>query len=223
MNTELYRPSPYESRAVKPFRAGAVVTHAGKRVLDVGCGNGAYVFHFKDRFEISGVDWTASPAWEAAPEKFQIADGARLPYPDESFDTVLSFETLEHLEDPAAALKEYHRVCRKNLILTVPNCDISQGMKQSHLLYSHWGDPTHRNFFNLQSITDLVGRNGFRVSRSETTNPINPLPFVAEVLKQRGVFWKVLFRLVKSRGPSPYRITCLVVGEKVGVESSSAI
>lgn len=223
MITELYRPTPYEKRAVNPVRVRAVEAHAGKSVLDVGCGNGAYVFHFRDKYEIYGVDWTRSKNWDADPERFQTADGARLPYPDESFDTVLSFETLEHLDDPGAAVREYFRVCRKNLILTVPNCDITLGMKQSHLLYSHWGDPTHCNFFNLESIRQLVINNGFVVSGAETVNPINPLPFAAEVLKQRGLFWKILFRLVKDRGPSLYRITCLIVAEKRAVSTARGV
>jgi len=44
-------------------------------------------------------------------------------YPDGSFDAVISFETLEHVEDPQALLKEFHRVLTPGgrVIVSVPN------------------------------------------------------------------------------------------------------
>jgi hypothetical protein len=44
----------------------------------------------------------------------------KLPFPDESFDTVLCAETLEHLERPEEAVKELMRVSKRSVSISVP-------------------------------------------------------------------------------------------------------
>jgi ubiquinone/menaquinone biosynthesis C-methylase UbiE len=46
-----------------------------------------------------------------------------IPFPDESFDVIISTEVIEHTPDPKKAVQEMHRVLKKDgiLILTVPN------------------------------------------------------------------------------------------------------
>jgi len=44
----------------------------------------------------------------------------QLPFARGSFDAVLCLEVLEHLEDPAAAVRELLRVARKAVVLSVP-------------------------------------------------------------------------------------------------------
>ena len=127
----------YEIRQLNPFRLNAILDFAGESVLDVGCGNGSYVLELKDKYDIKGVDFQDFSAWRESPELFSISDASQLCLKDSSVDTILSFETLEHLYKPEEALREYHRVCRKNLILTVPNCVVSDGMKSSNLIFSH--------------------------------------------------------------------------------------
>ena len=41
-----------------------------------------------------------------------MADGAELPFPAETFDTAVSFETVEHVQDPGGFLDEISRVLR---------------------------------------------------------------------------------------------------------------
>lgn len=207
-----FRPTPYEKRGLNAARLEAVFRHAAGRVLDVGCGNGAYVLHFKDRLDIHGVDHVESPSWKAAPDRFQVSDGARLPFSDGSFDTLLSFETVEHLEDPAVALAEYRRVARRKLVLTVPNCVITEGMRQSNLLYSHWGDPSHRSFFTLPTIRSLVEASGFRVVEARLVNPLDPGPFLLELLPIPRFLHAAFLRWARRRSKRHY-ITCLVVAE----------
>src|SRR5205823_5843927 len=43
---------------------------------------------------------------------FDVGPGEDLPYADESFDSVVSFDVLEHVDDPPAVLKETYRVLR---------------------------------------------------------------------------------------------------------------
>ena len=43
-----------------------------------------------------------------------------LPFRDDEFDYILLFETLEHLPNPLASLREIYRVCRKALFVSIP-------------------------------------------------------------------------------------------------------
>lgn len=51
-----------------------------------------------------------------------LGDGHSLPFADASFDVVLCFETLEHVESPIAVLREIRRVLRPggNIFVSVP-------------------------------------------------------------------------------------------------------
>lgn len=204
----------YAGRGINSYRLRALREHGGDSILDVGCGSGAYVLNLADERRIEGVDAASFDAWSERPALFKVASATNLPHADASFDTVCSFETLEHLPDPDRALGEFFRVCRKNIIVSVPNCRITEGMRQSNLLYSHWGDPTHCNFYDMESIKDVVVRAGFEVDRACYINPINVGPFVLETLGLSGVALRAGSRLLKRFGGGKHHITILLVGRK---------
>ncbi|MCB0418066.1 MAG: class I SAM-dependent methyltransferase [Bdellovibrionaceae bacterium] len=206
---------PYESRKLNPQRLEAVRKHGGESVLDVGCGNGTYVFALKNEKQIRGVDYRFYEEWKTAPELFEVAEADALKeYANDSIDTIVSFETLEHLPDPEKALREYHRVCRHNIVVTVPNCAITPGIKKSNLLYSHWSDPSHLNFFTLDSLKALIESAGFSIKEAHYINRLDVRPFVLEAFKLRGPLAKVLSKVLRLLPSESYFITCLVVAEK---------
>lgn len=104
------------------------------RVLDNGCGVGAYLLRLaQDTTSAYGLEFDMERALEAARDlkTIVLGTGEYLPYPSDAFDLVLSHEVLEHVQDDRAALEEIVRVLRKpvadsgetggRLILFVPN------------------------------------------------------------------------------------------------------
>ncbi len=94
-----------------------------RRGLDVGCGPGQFTILIAERSpraEVWGIDLAPTMielarrhgAESAAAERlhFQVADVARLPFPDDHFDAVVSTGSIKHWPDQVSALREIHRV-----------------------------------------------------------------------------------------------------------------
>ena len=107
-------------------RLGEVAPRARGRLLDVGCGAKPYESLFRPYVdEYVGVEkrGTFAQTHSAGDSSCDIYyDGDRLPLPDESFDTVLNIQVLEHTPRPQELLDELARVLRKDglLILSAP-------------------------------------------------------------------------------------------------------
>lgn len=98
----------------------------GQSFLDVGCGTGIVLSELAHAgMRLVGVD-ISQPSIMVCKEKkldCQIYDGTRLPFPDNSFDIVGSFNVLEHVDDPMEFLAEQKRVLKPKgfMILACPN------------------------------------------------------------------------------------------------------
>lgn len=109
---------------------------SGDRVLDAACGLG-YGSRLVARQTlaesvrgIDGSEWAinyATDNFASMDEKLSFEVGFLPDYlskfSDGSFDVILSFETLEHVEDPNALIKEFHRLLSPGgrVIVSVPN------------------------------------------------------------------------------------------------------
>jgi SAM-dependent methyltransferase len=99
----------------------AVGLRAGERVLDVACGSGNVALSAGRRFcEAIGVDYVPAlierarerAAAERLPVTFEVGDAEQLPFPDASFDVVLSTFGCMFAPDQERAAAELIRVCR---------------------------------------------------------------------------------------------------------------
>lgn len=157
-------------------RLDAVLKYGGKKVIDVGCSTGSYVYRLnKEGYDAHGCDLLEDNNWQGElRSKFKIADILNLPYDNDSFDTCLAFEVLEHMGEVDKAIKELHRVCKKNIIISVPNCEQPPVFKRSGLAFHPWIDPTHRQFFTAKTLKKKIEDHGLKIDHFEYINPIVP-------------------------------------------------
>ena len=104
----------------------------GKRLIDLGFGNGVYAIEFaKAGALVSGLE-VNSVLHGIAKERAQSAnlsldlniyDGRTFPHPDDSFDYAFSVSVLEHVSDAALFLREAGRVLKPGgrFYLAFPN------------------------------------------------------------------------------------------------------
>jgi len=78
------------------------------KILDTGSAHGSYAKdHYKDVITI-----------DVSPPADVIDSISNMPFPTDSFDTVICLETLEHVKDPFGAMAEIHRVLKsKGLVI----------------------------------------------------------------------------------------------------------
>jgi SAM-dependent methyltransferase len=101
---------------------------AGQRVLEIGTGRGTLLHELRTRgLDAVGVETSAERLEEAAARfpglPIERVSGVRLPFPDASFDLVLSFDVFEHIPDSDAHLVEVRRVLKPGgwYLLQTPN------------------------------------------------------------------------------------------------------
>jgi len=98
-----------------------------RRILVDGCGIGTYVRHLHELgYFTTGLDIDFERVAQGAAaglDQLHVAAAERLPYPDESFDAVLSHEVIEHVADDRLAAQEMIRVLRPRgrAIIFCPN------------------------------------------------------------------------------------------------------
>lgn len=105
----------------------------GKFVLDAACGSGYGTAILAQRaYRVAGIDVSEETVayckqyYQRDNTQFVNMDCANLAFPKESFDLVVSFETLEHIKKVERFVQELHRVLKPDgqLIISTPNRDI---------------------------------------------------------------------------------------------------
>lgn len=100
---------------------------AGDRLLDVGCAKGFMLHDFAALIPgliVRGIDvsqYAVENALEDMRPHIGVADAKSLPFPDKSFDVVISINTIHNLAQAecAMALREIERVARRGAFVTV--------------------------------------------------------------------------------------------------------
>lgn len=115
------------------YESFAKFVKPGETVLDAGCGEGVLSWYLAERgAKVTAMDISAPNVENARAflEKKGVldrvtvlqGDAENLPFPDASFDWVVSSHVLEHLPDFDKGLSEIRRVTKKRAIVALPTC-----------------------------------------------------------------------------------------------------
>lgn len=202
---------------LNPFRLRAVQQHAGRSVLDVGCSTGGYVAYLnRHGYTAFGLDLLSDPAWHSTFQHNVVGSAEILPFADNAVETTIAFEVLEHVPAVQAMLLELHRVSKKNILLSVPDCRQPQDLLQGGLTFSHWRDRTHTNFFTPDTLKCALEEAGFGAI---TVTPINAIlpdyPMLRSFYLPHALAHRAARVLKRIPFRKTYHMTLLAVAKKV--------
>ena len=118
--------SKYWSEVVKDFSDYYNLGN-GSKILDIGCGKGFMIYDFlqhNDKYIVKGIDISNYAIENSMPEvkeKLEVGNAKKLNFEDNSFDLVISINTIHNLEkeDCAKSLREIERVSKKDKFIVV--------------------------------------------------------------------------------------------------------
>ena len=90
-------------------------------ILDVGCGNGFFLYSFSKISNPVGLDFSHQMLSMNPCKKIVQGSALFLPFKDKSFDVVFCSNLLHHIEDPQEAIADMKRVSKRYVILSEPN------------------------------------------------------------------------------------------------------
>jgi SAM-dependent methyltransferase len=163
----------------------------GCRVLEIGCGRGGFSKFLIENYpaisKLYACDFSDSALAIAkgrvtnqANVIWQKEDIQSLSFPDNSFETIISCETIEHIPDPHQALKELYRVLKPGgrLLLTCPNYFNLFGLwvlyrKIIGKPYTEGGQP-YVNYIQIPAIYGRIRLLGFKLAHFHSTEFVIP-------------------------------------------------
>jgi len=138
----------------------------GTRLLDIGCAQGFFLFcACKAGYTAKGVE-VSQDAAEYARSEFGLDVVTKpfeeLEFPQDHFDIVTLWQTLEHLPYPLMTLNEVHRILKPGglVVVSTPNIEALP----ARVLGKRWWDVKrlHVNQFSTTTLVDILARGGFR-------------------------------------------------------------
>lgn len=172
--------NPIERRLMSGFWSAfdAALPTAATSVLEVGIGEGEVMTRVRSMFpeaRIVGVDLPdpdLQTEWRDVGLSAMCADGAKLPFPDNSFDLCLAIEVMEHVDEPNAVLAEIRRVSTDVVVLSVPREPLWRiaNMARGSYLAQLGNTPGHVNHWSSKGFRRFVERE-FSIIRSATPFP----------------------------------------------------
>ena len=137
----------------------------GAKLLDIGCGDGAFLEAAAQHFEVTGVE--ISPAMAERARKrlphatIHTGPSTEAPLPDNTFDVVTQFSVLEHEWRPRKALRMVARVLRPGgvTVIKVPNF-ASWNRTIRGVEWCGIRLPDHCNYFTPATLAAFLKRAG---------------------------------------------------------------
>ena len=194
--------------------------HSGLKLLEIGCGRGTLLHRLMARgLDVVGVETNPTRIdesrrlYDALP--IHLTAGTSLPFPDEQFDIVLSFDVLEHIPDTDAHVAEVRRVLKPGgwLLLQTPNKWTNSMFETIRWRsFSKWR-VDHCSLHNYWQLARRLSTLGFDVGFADV-KVVTPF-YREKVRRYLGIPGLLLLTIVNpDRLPMPLRTNFYVQGRK---------
>ena len=138
------------------------------RILDIGCGDGSFLSHLKDKgLDVFGVD-TSRNAVLYAKEKNSLdifcGNLKDVNFPPRFFDVITMWHVLEHIPYPIQLFAEVKRVMKDDglLFISVPDIESIQA-KVSKGRWFHMDPPRHLYQYSIRTLRAVLESGGFKI------------------------------------------------------------
>jgi SAM-dependent methyltransferase len=163
--------------ALLALMAECAEERATDALLDIACGPGIVSCFFAKRVKhVTGLDMV--PAMLERAQRFQaqeqvpnvdwkLGQSTALPFPDETFDIVVTRFSFHHFLEPEVALGEMKRVCKRGGTVLVADVAPSKEKQDG---FNHWEvlrDPSHTRALTGQELETLGEDLGLILRRKE--------------------------------------------------------
>jgi len=167
-------------------------TKSGK-ALDLGCGTGNYTLELKRRgFDVIGLDVSEEMLKIARSKGLDCVkgDAYSLPFPDGSFDLVLSVTMFEFIHEPERVLGEIHRVLKPGGEILIGTMNGKSLWFLFKRLKSLFVETAYRyaRFYTPRELEELLRKTGFKNVESAGViffPSFWPFPGIAEKVDKR--------------------------------------
>jgi SAM-dependent methyltransferase len=143
-------------------------------VLDIGCGDGlAVTFAAQRGARVTFCDLDAGKVGSLSDRLRErgltrhaalVSSGDRLPLRDASMSRIIATEVLEHVDDPAAVMREMVRVGRPGALYLISVPDASAERFQKPFAHrSYFEAPNHVRIIEPRELEELAGSSGLEI------------------------------------------------------------
>jgi 2-polyprenyl-3-methyl-5-hydroxy-6-metoxy-1,4-benzoquinol methylase len=158
-----YKEDKWEHEAALPY------VQSGEKVLDVGCGEGNFLAKAQKKGAVAfGIELNKKAAEIAKGKGLNIHEELINDHGRDGFyDTVTSFQVLEHVADPLAFIRGCIRLLRPGgtLVIGVPNNDSFLRLDANNVLNQ---PPHHMGLWNRKSLSALATISDLKIKAFET-------------------------------------------------------
>lgn len=180
------------------------------KVLEVGCGRGIYLDRISKEFKVKtyGIDLAKSVISDAREQSIydhylRAASATRLPFKDNFFDIVVSFDTLEHIKNQKRAVSEMVRVLKPQGKLLIYTINKKQTLTWNQLL-SRFGvdiykgvDHDPKFFIDPKWLGSELEKNKIMITRIDYIDSFFAL-IINEIIMVFCYVWQKLFKWEKT-------------------------
>jgi 2-polyprenyl-3-methyl-5-hydroxy-6-metoxy-1,4-benzoquinol methylase len=139
----------------------------GHTILDIGCGSGELLNHFKThKWQTTGIEPNdRARAFAISSYDLDVREESAITqFKSAAFDIITLWHALEHVQDLNATLLQIKRILKDNgyLVIAVPNVN-SYDAKIYGSFWAAYDVPRHLYHFTRKTMNRLLNRNGFSV------------------------------------------------------------